>query len=237
MRELREQAYFTVLALPGVKHDEVLLEPSQVRTELSKPITHAAIANAVASSGKYQLLGFAGETRFGQQDEGNGNQLTKNLYPWIGIVACFVGVVLSIEHSFASFSLHRAMRSFMAGSFLVFSFLKLFDLREFSDAYQMYDLIARAIPAWGKVYPFAELSLGVAYLVGWRLPLTHIATSILMIIGAVGVFRALRQKRAIRCACLGTVLNLPMTAVTLVEVLSITGLACTMLLIDLKSAQ
>ena len=35
--------------------------------------------------------------------------------------------------------------------------------------------------------------------------------------GSVGVCRALLSKRAIRCACLGTALNLPMTTVTLVE--------------------
>jgi hypothetical protein len=35
--------------------------------------------------------------------------------------------------------------------------------------------------------------------------------------GAIGVIRAVRQKQAIQCACLGTVFQLPMTRVTIIE--------------------
>ena len=51
-----------------------------------------------------------------------------------------------------------------------------------------------------------------------------------MLIGAVGVLRALLRKDTIRCACLGTALNLPMTTVTLVEDLVMAAMAGAMLL-------
>jgi hypothetical protein len=45
------------------------------------------------------------------------------------------------------------------------------------------------------------------------------------------VLKALLDKRAIRCACLGTALNLPMTTITLIEDLGMAAMAAVMLVI------
>jgi hypothetical protein len=50
-----------------------------------------------------------------------------------------------------------------------------------------------------------------------------------MAVGTVGVARALLQGRRVRCACLGSVLNLPMSAVTLVEDVLMAAMALAML--------
>ncbi|HYF54378.1 MAG TPA: MauE/DoxX family redox-associated membrane protein, partial [Salinarimonas sp.] len=121
------------------------------------------------------------------------------------------------------------MLDFMAGFFLVFSFFKLLDLRGFADAYRSYDVIARRSRLWALAYPFVELALGVAYLLRWQLTVVNAVTLVLMIVGSVGVVRALLQKNRIRCACLGTALNLPMTTVTLVEDLGMAAMAALML--------
>jgi len=113
----------------------------------------------------------------------------------------------------------------MAGFFLVFSFFKLLDLRGFADAYQSYDILARPFRPWALAYPFIELALGVAYLTRWNLTLTNTATLVLMLVGSIGVLKAVLSKRQIRCACLGTALNLPMTTVTLVEDLGMAAMA------------
>jgi hypothetical protein len=123
------------------------------------------------------------------------------------------------------------MRHFMAGFFIVFSFFKLLDPPGFVSAYRGYDLVARRVPAWGWAYPFVELALGVAYLLAWAPVVTNIITLVLMLVGAGGVLKALLNKRAIRCACLGTALNLPMTKVTLVEDLTMAAMAAGMLLL------
>ena len=84
---------------------------------------------------------------------------------------------------------------------------------------------------WGWVYPFVELGLGVAYLLAWMPLAINIITLVLMLVGAAGVLNALLNKRAIRCACLGTALNLPMTKVTLVEDLAMAVMAVVMLVL------
>ena len=48
-------------------------------------------------------------------------------------------------------------------------------------------------------------------------------------VGTVGVVRTLLARRKIRCACLGTVFNLPMSSVTLVEDVLMAGMAAVML--------
>jgi hypothetical protein len=109
------------------------------------------------------------------------------------------------------------MAHFMAGFFLIFSFFKMLDLRAFADAYAGYDLIAARWRGWGYVYPFVELALGLAYLSGvWPL-VTNVFTALLMSVGFLGVLQTLRQGRKVRCACLGTGFNLPMSTVTLIE--------------------
>jgi hypothetical protein len=105
----------------------------------------------------------------------------------------------------------------MAGFFLVFSFFKLLDIRGFADAYRGYDVIAERAPVWGYIYPFVELGLGLAYLFRFQPTLTNWVTLIVMSVSIIGVLRAVMAKQKIRCACLGTVLNLPMSQVTLVE--------------------
>jgi hypothetical protein len=122
----------------------------------------------------------------------------------------------------------------MAGFFLVFSFFKLLDLRGFVDAYRSYDVVARAWPAWAFVYLFVELGLGVAYLLNLSPRITNGLTLALMLIGSIGVLKALLDERAIRCACLGTALNLPMTTITLVEDLAMAAMASAMLAIHVQ---
>ena len=98
------------------------------------------------------------------------------------------------------------------------------------EIYSTYDVIARRWPRYGYAYPFIELALGLAYLVEYRPVLTNLATVVVLGIGSVGVLRSLAQRKKIRCACLGSVFNLPMTYVTAVEDLLMVGMALVMLL-------
>lgn len=124
---------------------------------------------------------------------------------------------------------HETMRYFMAGFFLVFSFFKLLDLQAFANAYAGYDLLAARWQGWGLAYPFVELGLGVAYLVNWNPVLTNATTLVVMGFSAIGVIRAVRDRKAIRCACLGAVFQLPMSTVTIVEDVGMVLMAALML--------
>lgn len=110
-----------------------------------------------------------------------------------------------------------AMRVFMAGFFLVFSFFKLLNLKGFADTYAGYDLLAAKWRGYGFIYPFIELGLGLAYATHVAPLVVNVLTVIVMGFSTLGVAKALLDKKQIRCACLGTVLNLPMTTVTVVE--------------------
>jgi copper chaperone CopZ len=123
----------------------------------------------------------------------------------------------------------ETMRLFMAGFFLAFSFFKLLDLQAFATAYAGYDLLAARWPAWGFIYPFVELGLGLAYLSHAAPMLTHSVTLAVMGFSALGVIQAVTQKRQIQCACLGAVFKLPMSTVTIVEDLGMFAMAAWML--------
>lgn len=151
-------------------------------------------------------------------------------YPLVLLVVFLVGAVSLGELQAGNFVWERLMQNFMGAFFVTFSFFKLLDLRGFADSYSMYDVVARRVPAYGYAYPFIELALGVAYLARIQPIATNFATLIVMAISAVGVVQSLLAKRKIRCACLGTVFNLPMSTVTLVEDASMIVMAIAMLL-------
>ncbi len=152
-------------------------------------------------------------------------------YPLILILAFLIGVVTLLELKSDGIAWGRAMSNFMGGFFLVFSFFKMLDLRGFADSYQMYDVVAQRFRSYGYAYPFIELLLGMAYLTGFQPFLTNVVTLIVMSISALGVLKSLVAKRKIRCACLGTVFNLPMSTVTLVEDSLMAGMAAFMIFI------
>ncbi len=121
------------------------------------------------------------------------------------------------------------MNNFMAGFFIVFAFFKMLDLRGFADSYAMYDLLAKRVKAYGYVYPFIELGLGIAYLTSFFPAFTYIATIVIMGFSSIGVIQSVLNKSKIRCACLGSVFNLPMSTVTIIEDLLMVAMAAVML--------
>ncbi len=150
--------------------------------------------------------------------------------PLLLIVGYLLLVTALVEVRAGEFQWTRAMNSFMGGFFLVFSFFKLLDWSGFARAYQTYDLVARQSLAYAYVYPLIELLLGVAYVTGVAPTVTNTATLIVMMVGLVGVAQAVWSRRTIQCACLGTVFNLPMSTVTLVEDGVMAAMAAVMLL-------
>ena len=150
--------------------------------------------------------------------------------PLLLIVAFIFGSSLLVQLPLEGISVNETMRYFMAGFFLVFSFFKLLDLSAFASAYANYDLIAKRWKGWGFVYPFAELTLGMCYLSNIGGQSLHIVTFLLMFFSALGVIQSVRNKTKIRCACLGTVFQLPMSTITIVEDLGMALMALLMFL-------
>jgi hypothetical protein len=154
----------------------------------------------------------------------------KRYWPLLLILIYLLIVTALVEWRNPQYDTDRAMAHFMGGFFLVFSFFKLLDLRAFAQSYARYDLLAQRWFDWGYIYPFCELLLGIAYITRVSMTLTNVLTLVLMLLGAAGVIRSLFRKQQIQCACLGTVFNLPMSWITLLEDLLMAGMAIWMLI-------
>lgn len=120
--------------------------------------------------------------------------------------------------------MHRFMGLFLT----LFAMFKLFDPSGFADGFQMYDLLAKPFRPYAYVYPFIELALGLGYLAEWNLPVVYGATVVVMLFGAAGVGNALRRGLDINCACMGTVLKVPLSTVALTEDLGMAAMAAVM---------
>jgi len=138
----------------------------------------------------------------------------------------------------ASVLLHRGdwnisemMIDFMGLFFIVFSFFKMLDISGFATSFAMYDPIASKVPSYGKVYPFLETILGLMLLMRFEVDIALVATIILLGVTTYGVTKTLLAKRTIKCACLGTALDLPMTEATFIENALMIVMAMVMLLL------
>jgi copper chaperone CopZ len=121
------------------------------------------------------------------------------------------------------------MMGFMAGFYIVFGAFKLLDVPAFARSYAQYDIVAKQVPAWGYIYPFVELALGFGFLFWLDMMTLSWIALVLSVIGAIGVIQANLAKQSIQCACLGTVFQLPMSVVTIVENLGMAAMAAWMI--------
>lgn len=119
--------------------------------------------------------------------------------------------------NYKDWGIEQAMLDFMGLFYIVFSFFKFLDLKGFPESFRMYDPLAKIIPIYGLIYPFLELALGLMFLMRFELTLALIITLVVLGVTTIGVTMAIRDKKTIRCACLGTALNLPMTEATFIE--------------------
>ena len=126
-------------------------------------------------------------------------------------------------------SWHGWMHRFMGFFLLVFAMVKLFNLSAFASGFAKYDLLAARSRFYGLLYPFLELALGLAYLAHWQPCLTYLATIIILSFGTLGVLNTMRQGKQLNCACMGQILDVPVSTVTLTENLSMVAMALAML--------
>jgi copper chaperone CopZ len=129
----------------------------------------------------------------------------------------------------ASFAASDWMMAFMGGFYAVFGAFKLLDVPAFATAYSRYDIIAKRFKPWGYIYPVIETGLGLAFLFQFRPVASTIVALVLSLVGAIGVVQATLSKQTIQCACLGTVFQLPMSVITVIENIGMAAMAAWML--------
>ena len=147
--------------------------------------------------------------------EFEGKSKIQQLKPLLLII--FYITSASLLLNFKNWNLNEFMLDFMGLFFIVFSFFKMLDLNGFLQSFKMYDPLAKRVSFYGRIYPFIETLLGLMFLMRYEINIALIITLVLLVTTTIGVSKVLLQKQSIQCACLGTVLKLPMTEATLIE--------------------
>jgi cation transport ATPase len=205
-------------ALSSIDHVEnvsINLDASEVKITMESHISTEILKQALPS--KYTLSEKENKTIFtsvSEEKEEKKSEL-KQLFPLFLIFGYILGGSLLMNYN--PFYLDAFMLDFMGLFYIVFSFFKLLDLKGFPESFKMYDPLAKVLPAYGWVYPFIELSLGIMFLMRIQIPLALIITLIILGVTTIGVTKTLLSKKSIQCACLGTALKLPMTKATFIE--------------------
>jgi hypothetical protein len=132
--------------------------------------------------------------------------------------------------NYKNWNSNEAMLDFMGLFYIVFSFFKMLDLKGFPESFRMYDPLAKRLPIYGWIYPFIETGLGIMLLMRYEVKIALIITLLVLGITTIGVTKTLLDKKSIKCACLGTVLKLPMTEATFIENFIMIVMAISMLM-------
>ena len=202
---------------------EVSFENKELLLDAKVPVDNEYIDSIISNLGNYNVK------------SQNANLLSKFLEhlsskkPILLALTIVIVSSLSIQTPFQNFDLDNWFITYMGLFFMLFSFLKLLNIKGFSLTFSRYDLLGKNIPGFAISYPFLEFCLGVAFLTNSLLIAANLATLIFMISQSIGVGTVLRKKEIIQCACLGSSINLPVSYLTLIENLVMVSMSSYML--------
>ena len=110
------------------------------------------------------------------------------------------------------------LTGFMGYSLSLLATLKLMDIESFAQGFEKYDLITKRIRPYAKVYPFAELAIGLGFLSGVAPLATGITSLLIGVSGGISVFKAVYiDKLDLNCACVGGGSRTPLGVVSFAE--------------------
>ncbi len=152
------------------------------------------------------------------------------------VILLIIGVSALLTY-WRTWSTRQFLNDLMAVFFITFAAFKFSQLEIFAKTYRVYDLIAKRLPAWGYLFPFVEAALGFSYLLTNKSPGLYFITLLVTGLAGWGVWHDLRigarqrRRSQVVCACLGTVIQLPLSKVSFVEDFSMFVMAAVMLVI------
>ena len=200
--------------IENIKHVSVDLEKETAAIEMKQHLEVAVLQNVLSE--KFTITELKdNHTTKSVNAEAEEKSTIKQLYPLFLIFAFITTAAVLININ--PWNTSEFMLTFMGLFFVVFSFFKLLDVKGFAMSFSMYDPLAKTIPSYGLVYPFIELALGIFFLMRFQIVAALLITLVILGVTTIGVTKSLLDKKAIKCACLGAVLNLPMTKATFIE--------------------
>ena len=213
-----------VVKLGDVTEANVQLKRPQATISMADHVPLKTLQQAIDKAGKFTIKEMEAEDQ-----PQLGQTATKSwlaTYKPVLIAFTYItGIATLTAWSSDGFHWMHWMNNFMGGFFIALSFFKLLDVRAFADSYSSYDLLAKRFRAYGFIYPFIELGLGIAYLINWQPLYTNLNTVAVMGFSTLGVIETIVNKRKVRCACLGAVFNVPVSTITLIEDLLMVAMA------------
>jgi len=216
-----------LLVLPDVTAVEVSKDTNSATISMDKHISLDTLQQALGGSdSKYQIS--AAHHNETLEEAKSWAETYKPILLIFGYVTA-ISLVVSWQGNSINFMVF--MRIFMAGFFLTFSFFKMLNLKAFAKSYAMYDIVAKKFSAWGYIYAFIELGLGLSFALNLSPVTVNWVTLIVMTISILGVLESVLNKKKIQCACLGAVFNLPMSTVTIVEDAIMIAMSAAMLIL------
>lgn len=200
--------------IENIKHVSVDLEKETVAIKMKQHLEVAVLQNVLSE--KFTITELKdNHTTKSVNAEAEEKSTIKQLYPLFLIFAFITTAAVLININ--PWNTSEFMLTFMGLFYVVFSFFKLLDVKGFAMSFSMYDPLAKTIPSYGLVYPFIELALGIFFLMRFQIIAALLITLVILGVTTIGVTKSLLDKKAIKCACLGAVLNLPMTKATFIE--------------------
>ena len=173
------------------------------------------ILNAISSVGYKASLIKEVDSKKREINKNPPKSELKELFP---LLLIFIYILTaSIGMNLPRIDSSELMLDFMGLFYIIFSFFKFLDYKNFPASFAMYDPIAMRLSYYGWSYPFIETTLGILILFRIEILLTMIITIAMLGITTIGVTKTLLQGKNIQCACLGTTLKLPMTKATFIE--------------------
>ncbi len=119
---------------------------------------------------------------------------------------------------------------FIAFSMCVLGIMKLRDLDAFVIEFQTYDLLAKRLPFYGFLYPFIETAAGLLMIAGIYIYVAAPAMLFIGLIGGYSVYLSVyKQKKTLKCACVGGKSNVPLGHVSFIENIMMVLMGCYML--------
>lgn len=176
---------------------------------------------------------FFGDTRIGGYTDLAAYlkvQPTQAEYSYTPVIALFTTAGLM------TLATSLGVSGFMGISLSMLASLKLMDLQSFSEQFEKYDWLTKRLKPYGKVYPFAELLIGLGFLSGVAPIATGIGSLALGVSGAASVFKAVYiDKLALNCACVGGNSKAPLGLVSMIENAMMAGMGTMLLASSLSS--
>lgn len=138
---------------------------------------------------------------------------------YLPIIYIYLSSILSVFflNWFFMLTFREIILYFLGIFILIFSFLKIINIKGFVQNLIEYDFISRRFKIYAYLFPFFELFFGILFLLKIEILYLEVLCLVFFTLNLVSVINALRKKKQFVCACLGGLFEIPLSYVSLIE--------------------